>query len=265
MEKSKSEKEENSFLKNGVFCFLHSVEDFLWCGRVGLAYAFNIPGYDSSLLKSSEYAKRRRNAKVVNTYVFLGGAVFMMNAALQFQGFATVLGIALLITAIFVLAVAFEAEKNGRSILDVARFEDDDDDSDSNGGSGDECNCGPDCENPKNGTCYRRPHREQIELEFNVETGKLICEPEKSAFGTSLFALVKREACELGNEIASAANQVVDGLAQAMFGGMKQSHRAFMYASATQEGGGIFGRTGGGIFGFEGGGIFGRTGGGIFG
>jgi len=128
-----------------------------------------------------------------------------------------------------------------------------------------ECNCGSECENHRNGTCCRRPHREQVELQINAETGKLICEPEKSAFGARLFALLKREARDLGNEIVCTADEVVDKLAQAMFGGMKHNQTAFAFAT-TRTGGcgcGGYGRNGGygksGGYGCSGG--YGKSGG----
>ncbi|MDF1497253.1 MAG: hypothetical protein P1P90_04285 [Patescibacteria group bacterium] len=122
-------------------------------------------------------------------------------------------------------------------------------DSSDNDGDHHKCNCGPECENRKNGTCCRRPRREQIELEINAETGKLVCKPEKSAFGASLLVLLKRESRDIGNQIVCTANTVVDNLAQAMFGGMNQSQNTFVFATARQEGGGIYGCDGGGIYG----------------
>lgn len=92
-------------------------------------------------------------------------------------------------------------------------------DSDSNGdidGKNSRCHCGPDCRNRENGTCCRDSKRAQIELATDPKTGKLILDQRT---GTSLLALLKREAREFGIEIASAANQAADRLAQAMFCG----------------------------------------------
>lgn len=136
----------------------------------------------------------------------------------------------------------------------------DDDGSGGNGNSGDQewsceaddvCDCGDDCENRKDGKCCGKRYAKsgtQIvdasEIESDLEAGRLIID----RVGTSLIARMASEACDLGNEIASAANKATDRLAQAMFGGydrMGGYDRAPAYAFGGYDRTGGYDRMGG--------------------
>jgi nitrate reductase NapE component len=234
--------------KKGILFLLFSFENYFWCTRFECAKLFKIPINKDRESSHEEYVESKMNSTVAQFLVIVSSLFTALTVA-STGGSVVVVFVSALVFCSSVVGFVLDREYLTRA--------------DEESGN----------DNSTDGSGGRKNTDESAEADTAKE-GVLSCDGSFVCKKSVAFsALVKREARDLVNEIASSASLAVDNLAHAMFGGTTQSHSAFMYASATQEGGGIYGcdgggiygRTGGGIYGCDGGGIYGRTGGGIYG